>query len=152
MVVTALALEYQKGRKAVRKEEPLCDGQRALQYNNLVIEGFLVLFNMVAPHGEKPYFVVAESSVRNFVKYLVLQRSDLACLQILLYHAGRKSRHGPEVQEAVCRGDRPHGARGPEVRRRGPGVQSGAQGGVRPLRGAEACTGVHCTVTGSCSP
>ena len=31
MVVTALALEYQKGRKAVRKEEPLCDGQRALQ-------------------------------------------------------------------------------------------------------------------------
>ena len=28
-VVTAL--EYQKGRKAVRKEEPLCDGQRALQ-------------------------------------------------------------------------------------------------------------------------
>ena len=56
--------------------------------NNLVIEGFLVLFNMVAPHGEKPYFVVAESSVRNFVKYLVLQRSDLACLQILLYHAG----------------------------------------------------------------
>ena len=29
MVVTAL--EYQKGRKAVRKEEPLCDGQRALQ-------------------------------------------------------------------------------------------------------------------------
>ena len=119
--------------------------------NNLVIEGFLVLFNMVAPHGEKPYFVVAESSVRNFVKYLVLQRSDLACLQILLYHAGpgRESRHGPEVQEAVCRGDRPHGARGPEVRRRGPGVQSGAQGGVRPLRGAARrggdCTGVQCT-------
>ena len=90
-------------------------------YNNLVIKGSLVLFNMVAPHGEKPYFVVAESSVRNFVKYLVLQRSDLACLQILLYHAGpgRESRHGPEVQEAVCRGDRPHGARGPEVRGRG---------------------------------
>ena len=31
----------------------------------------------------------------------------------------RKSWHGPEVQEAVCRGDRPHGARGPEVRGRG---------------------------------
>ena len=128
-------------------------------YNNLVIKGSLVLFNMVAPHGEKPYFVVAESSVRNFVKYLVLQRSDLACLQILLYHAGRKSRHGPEVQEAVCRGDRPHGARGPEVRGRGPGVQSGAQEGVRPLRGAARrggdCTGVQFTVytvTGSCSP
>ena len=78
-------------------------------YNNLVIKGSLVLFNMVAPHGEKPYFVVVESSVRIFVNYLVLQRSDLACLQILLYHAGpgRESRHGPEVQEAVCRGDRP---------------------------------------------
>ena len=121
-------------------------------YNNLVIKGSLVLFNMVAPHGEKPYFVVAESSVRNFVKYLVLQRSDLACLQILLYHT-------PEVQEAVCRGDRPHGARGPEVRGRGPGVQSGAQGGVRPLHGAARrggdCTGVQFTVytvTGSCSP
>ena len=57
-------------------------------YNNLVIKGSLVLFNMVAPHGEKPYFVVVESSVRIFVNYLVLQRSDLACLQILLYHAG----------------------------------------------------------------
>ena len=45
-------------------------------YNNLVIKGFLVLFNMVAPHGEKLYFVVAESSVRNFVKYLVLQRNS----------------------------------------------------------------------------
>ena len=41
-------------------------------YNNLVIKGFLVLFNMVAPHGEKLYFVVAESSVRNFVKYSAL--------------------------------------------------------------------------------
>ena len=79
------------------------------------------------------------------------QGSDLACLQILLYQAGTgsDSRYGPYVQEAVCRGDRPHGARGPEVRGRGPGVQSGAQGGVRPLRGAARrggdCTGVQCT-------
>ena len=40
-----------------------------------------------------------------------------------------------EVQEAVCLGDRPHGALGRRVRGRRPGVQSGAQGGDRPLRG-----------------
>ena len=41
-----------------------------------------------------------------------------------------------QVQEAVCRDDRLHGAQGHEVRGRGLGVQSGAQGGVPPLRGA----------------
>ena len=64
----------------------------------------------------------------------------LACLQILLCQAGtgRESRYGPDVQvqEAVCRDDRLHGAQAHEVRGWGPGVQSGAQGGVPPLRGA----------------
>ena len=64
-----------------------------------------------------------------------------------------------EVQEAVCLGDRPHGALGRRVRGQRPGVQSGALGGDRPLRGAAR---LHvwrqlykCTlyiVTGSCSP
>ena len=62
--------------------------------NNLVIEGFLVLFNMVSPHGEKPYFVVAESSVRNFVK--VFQKFPP---QLRLEIGNYAGEHGLEVRE-----------------------------------------------------
>ena len=132
-------------------------------YNNLVIKGSLVLFNMVAPHGEKPYFVVVESSVRIFVNYLVLQRSDLACLQILLYHAGPAL-----LVQIVSRGmvlrfrkqfAEVTGHTGPGVPRSGGGARCSVRSSGRSSAITRGCTAwrrlYRCTVytvTGSCSP
>ena len=89
--------------------------------------------------------MVAESSLRNFVKYLVLQRSDLACLQILLYQIvsrGMVLRFRKQFAEVT-------GHTGPRVLRSGGGGQVFSQelrkefGHYGGLHGVEATVQVY---------